>query len=617
MFETANRHTGEGGHRTGLFGTPTAVAALVASIVIAALIVLAVLYHFSESLSDEFYQMSSESMNDFTLAQKVEVESSIREIKSTMSTMRVLAESPDIDPNGGTFTSYIESWNEKASFQVTYVAFADLKASVDERGERSDDLAILDELGAGESVISEVRKSNRLNGYYFSIAEPVVRGGEVVGVLRSIVEADKLVKTSQASSQVSLIGSTLIKSDGTIVAVNQEAADYDGKNLYELLKENGFSQETVDKARANVDNEHDVDTVTMGKRNGRMMFFSSIRLGVNDWSIVNFTEESALAEHSQVILVDTLVTGALLVGISIVACLAVAFVIGRFRRKALRDAERYAVLAEFSDTVLFEYFYRTDTLELTPNARSVFSLDALVRDKYMEDGISLIDFREEDYPRIRDMFEHPAQPGEARTITVRARVLAGEYRWFSFKCRYLYEGDRPYEAVGKIVDITQQREKEEVLKRKSQVDGLTGALNKVTAEERIARLLASEECGLLFVIDIDRFKLVNDEFGHSMGDRVLEAVAHSLLEVFRSGDLVGRIGGDEFVAFAAGADGDAVASSKRAALLERVASASAALGLPISLSIGIARYPRDGATYEALFDVADRLMYEEKHSKAR
>ncbi|WP_346996574.1 GGDEF domain-containing protein, partial [Eggerthella lenta] len=263
--------------------------------------------------------------------------------------------------------------------------------------------------------------------------------------------------------------------------------------------------------------------------------------------------------------------------------------------------------------VLFEYSYPRDTLELTPNARGMFSLSSLSAESYLAKGIPLIDFLEDDYKRVRMAFENPAPPNELRTITCRARVLSGEYRWFSFTCRYLYEGSQPYMAVGKIVDITKQRETEELLTRKSQMDGLTKTFNKMAFQEKMAALLPETGRGLLFVIDMDRFKQVNDEYGHSMGDRVLEEVARSLLDVFRHRDPVGRVGGDEFVAFLVGANDDAVIEAKREALSSLIAEASRSLGVPIALSVGVARYPQDGATYQELFDAADRAMYDEKN----
>lgn len=148
----------------------------------------------------------------------------------------------------------------------------------------------------------------------------------------------------------------------------------------------------------------------LGKQNGYMTFLTSIRLDVNDWTIVNFTQESSLVEHSESILRLTVYTAALLIVISAAACLAVALVVGRIRKRARRSAERYEVLAEFFDTVLFEYSYPRDTLELTPNARGMFSLSSLSAEGYLAKGVPFIDFLEDDYKRVRMAFENPAPP---------------------------------------------------------------------------------------------------------------------------------------------------------------------------------------------------------------
>ena len=604
------------GHAKDTRGARTSVSlrpalAVIASLTVVVLVVYGIFHAYSNALSDEFYDLASDSMNDYTVAQKVEVESFISEVSSTISTMRVLAESPDVDLTGSTFTSYLEKWNEQGSFQISYAPIEQLEEGVEgDPNERDADT--LRRLKAGETVVSDVRKSSRLDGYYFSIAEPVDRDGRVVGVLPSIVKP-KLLETSQLSSQVMLLGTLLIKEDGTIVSVSSRYEEDEGRSLYDLLESRSIDPDQIADIRSTIENDRDVSTVAMGKRDGLMTFLTSIRLDVNDWTIVNFTQESALAERSESILRSTVYTAALLIAISAAACLVVALVVSRARRRARRSAERYAVLAEFSDTVLFEYSYPRDTLELTPNARGMFSLGSLCAEGYLGKGIPLIDFLEGDYQRVHLMFEKPAPPNELRTTTCRARVLSGEYRWFSFTCRYLYEGAQPYMAVGKIVDITKQRETEELLTRKSQIDGLTKTLNKVTFQEKMAALLPVTDKGLLFVIDMDRFKQINDEHGHSMGDRVLEGVAQSLLDVFRHRDPVGRIGGDEFVAFLAGADDAAVIQAKREALESLIAEASRSLGVPIAMSIGVARYPQDGATYQELFDAADQAMYDEKN----
>lgn len=613
MGELGDNTFGRRRARRRLFDSPRTIAVFGASILVAGLVVYGVFAAYSLSLSNEFYKMSSEGMNDFTTAQKVEVESSMSEIRNTISTIRTLAESSDIDPEGAVFTEFLESWNERGSYRVTYSSISSLEAGIDASSEQ--DLETLGKIEAGDDVVSDVRKSNRLGGYFYSIAEPVKKNGEVVGVLRSVVNAHSLIETKQIKSQVALLGSVLMKGDGTIITDSDESELYDGLNLYDVLRDNGFSDSAVQEMRANVENDSDVATVPIGQRDGKMLFFTSVRLSVNDWTIVNITQENTIAEYSQVILRDTVIAGAALVAVSAVACIAVALVISRFRRRALREAERYAVLAEFSDTVLFEYSYVDDVLELTPNARNVFSLDGLRRERYLERNLTLVDFHEDDLAEIDEVLKNPSPPGETREATVRVRVLSGEHRWFSITFRYLYEGPEPYAVVGKMVDVTQQHDLEEQLTLRSQVDGLTKALNKVTAEEKIAEALARCERGLLFVIDVDRFKQINDRCGHSMGDRMLVAIARALFDVFRCDDPVGRVGGDEFVAFVPGIDDEDVVSAKREALRERVAAVSRDLGVPVTLSVGVARHPSEGLTYQELFDVADRAMYQDKRKR--
>lgn len=603
------------GHAKSPLGSPRAIASLVAAIFIVGVIIYAVFRTYSLSLSDEFYKISSEGMNDFTVAQKVEVESGIQEIRSTLATMRSLAESSDIDPEGATFTSYLETWNNRDSFQVSYSTIALLEESLSKAPLPEPDHEVLRRLKAGNEVVSDVRKSIRLGGYYYSIAEPVVRDGSVVGVLRSIVNAESLLETSQASSQVTLVGSALMKDDGAIVPVSESEKISVGTSVYALLGEAGFSAEIIESVRSSVDDDETVATVMLGRRDGRMLFFTSIRLGVNDWNIVNITEENTMAEHSQVILRDTIIAGVLLIALGAIGCVIVAFVIMRYQRRAVRETERYAVLSEFTDTVLFEYSYLRDSLEFTPNARSVFTLDELRRDRYLERAQPLLDFHEEDRGKFEEMIENPVPEGEIKKITLRVRVLTGEYRWFSCVCRYLYSEADLYAMVGKIVDITQQRATEEQLIWQSQIDGLTKVYNKVTAEKKISSLLTEDRQGLLFVIDVDRFKAINDQYGHTAGDRVLAAIAHVLMDVFRRSDPVGRIGGDEFVAYAADAVEDRVVMEKRAAILDQVAVASKTVGVPIALSIGVARYPVDGITYQELFNTADEALYQEKRGE--
>jgi two-component system cell cycle response regulator len=146
-------------------------------------------------------------------------------------------------------------------------------------------------------------------------------------------------------------------------------------------------------------------------------------------------------------------------------------------------------------------------------------------------------------------------------------------------------------------------------------DPLTGLLNRRGIQDEAARLLARRTSGDLAIIylDLDGFKSINDRFGHAEGDSALARVAGALLETFRAADVVGRIGGDEFLVVVAPGS-DVVAAARR--LQERLAtSRDEGERYTLSASVGIGHVA--GRTVEAFWDAvdaADRRMYLDKHA---
>jgi diguanylate cyclase len=149
-------------------------------------------------------------------------------------------------------------------------------------------------------------------------------------------------------------------------------------------------------------------------------------------------------------------------------------------------------------------------------------------------------------------------------------------------------------------------------------DALTGLPNRLLLDDRVSQAIAqanrqSHEFALL-VIDLDRFKLINDSLGHRAGDDLLREVAQRLKTVVRAVDTTARLGGDEFVILVDGpvTRAEAVEVGKRA--IEAMQPAMRLLGIDvhISPSIGIAFYPHDGITVDALLARADAAMYSAK-----
>jgi len=149
-------------------------------------------------------------------------------------------------------------------------------------------------------------------------------------------------------------------------------------------------------------------------------------------------------------------------------------------------------------------------------------------------------------------------------------------------------------------------------------DELTGLLNRrgfMMLAEHQRRVAERKGTSLSLVfVDIDRFKLINDKFGHEAGDQTLRELAGLLLHTFRRSDVVARLGGDEFVALMADLDSDSLRT-----VLERVRKNIAAFNLEarfswsLAISVGVVVYDAaHPATLEALMASADQAMYREK-----
>jgi diguanylate cyclase (GGDEF)-like protein len=162
----------------------------------------------------------------------------------------------------------------------------------------------------------------------------------------------------------------------------------------------------------------------------------------------------------------------------------------------------------------------------------------------------------------------------------------------------------------------------ERLARLAERDPLTQLPNRAAFERRLrdetlrARRYGREFSVVLF--DVDRFKLVNDRFGHPAGDRVLAAVAHNLQQSLRQSDAVFRYGGDEFIALCPETPGRAMES-----LLKRIegalcASAAQAEWIEgVGVSWGVASFPADATDAQELIRLADRRLYDRKKEHHR
>ena len=164
---------------------------------------------------------------------------------------------------------------------------------------------------------------------------------------------------------------------------------------------------------------------------------------------------------------------------------------------------------------------------------------------------------------------------------------------------------------------SQLRKAHAALERQALIDALTGLPNRrailLYLEQEIGRACRFGRPLTLVFFDGDCFKKVNDTYGHSVGDVVLFELGERASCVLRSGDTLGRLGGEEFIALlpeTASREATPVAERLRAAIAAHpLASSEVEGGIPVTVSVGVASYPDDGATSNALLEQADLAMY--------
>jgi diguanylate cyclase (GGDEF)-like protein/PAS domain S-box-containing protein len=222
-------------------------------------------------------------------------------------------------------------------------------------------------------------------------------------------------------------------------------------------------------------------------------------------------------------------------------------------------------------------------------------------------GASLEDLRQLDPGRLLKHFGRQQATVQPLSFEIEAWA-ADDDGWFRLVAEPV--GD---DFSVTLIDITQRKRNEDKMLADALHDPLTGVLNRRGFEKSATEAIQQNETAAVLYLDLNRFKSINDRFGHSAGDALLKAFGHRLDYCLRSGGIIGRLGGDEFCVVLPGVT---VEDAKRIA--ERLVAAASELyiiegqEIRCAASVGIALKPRHGEELWHLISVADQAMYNAK-----
>ncbi|WP_146804461.1 diguanylate cyclase domain-containing protein [Bisbaumannia pacifica] len=281
-------------------------------------------------------------------------------------------------------------------------------------------------------------------------------------------------------------------------------------------------------------------------------------------------------------------------------------------RNAVND-RRFQLLVENANDIIYS-LTREGRLEyVSPNWSEMLGLDAEAAL-----GQPLIDFvHPEDRPAVAAFLGALFDSGtKQQGVEYRMRHGDGDWRWHTSNASPMFdEGGSLTTCMGIARDITERKAMEEKIRHMAQHDPLTELPNRALffshLDKAIQLALRQRQPLALMFIDLDKFKPVNDTHGHGVGDRLLIAVARRMEARLRASDIIGRIGGDEFVVLlpliSGRDDAHGVAVTLCEALREPFAVDHLTLG--VSASIGLALCPEHAEESQALAHYADQAMY--------
>ena len=278
--------------------------------------------------------------------------------------------------------------------------------------------------------------------------------------------------------------------------------------------------------------------------------------------------------------------------------------------------ERLNILSEVAKEHFVDLNLRTDVLNIKLG-NSVYKKGEVIVKNFMEKN-DLAVIHPEDREKVRAVLESASKKNLSDSFDFRSDYFEDdkEYHWYRGTISSVRGVDGYVSRiVGRISNIDDIKLRELELQRRADKDALTGLYNKGTAKELVIEAIAENAkagtTAAMIMIDLDHFKDVNDTFGHAAGDKLLEDVGKVLNDSFKGRDIVGRMGGDEFMVFMTdikSADDAIMISGRLNKMLTKKIHKSDG-EVTVTASIGIAICDSSMTDYEKIFEHADSALY--------
>lgn len=473
-----------------------------------------------------------------------------------------------------------------------------------------------------KKATTEIRYSDMVDKQICIIAVPILDDSkEAVGVLYGLSELDFF----------RIYDNTILEDKNTYIQVVDLTGNYIRKKQSSLIgkKENIFdgigsmeSTVSVEEIRKKIQQDEQVYTEVTNGKSKEIVYFTPLQL--NDWCVVSVIDFSEVTESVDYMLSRNAYG---MVSKIIVVLLSLFLVIlyysrqerkqiKQFNERLLFDEEIMLTAAEKSGFVIMSYIMESKELRFINRTLGEMEFPEVAYNlpvvfmKYFPENQEL-------HQQLKQIFEN-MQRGKGKRDFLVSFSNEGKMTYLRIQLiTPVDEKGNTRQCIGMIEDYTERQ----IIRENAEKDPLTKLYNRNSSREKIEAFQKNSQLSpgvvhAYVILDIDNFKVLNDTLGHQIGDQALQDVAEILLRHFRSYDIVGRLGGDEFIVFLKNIPQEAVCRNI-SSLLRKLSRTYEKGGksVQITASAGIALISNPQTEFSEMYRMADEALYQVKKER--
>lgn len=594
--------------------------------VIVVCFIAATLIEFNDTIQKRMYDLQMDSMQELSMQGSAVVEKNLESLTNTLYGLAEYMDEKYIqeEENIEKLCQFLEK-RQMVGFQQ--IGLADVQGNA--RVTNGEVLNIADRgyfkqcLELKKEVL-EVRNSELVDKRVIILGVPVFsekNKNDVIGVLYGIVEQENLhiYKNTILENEKQFI--QIIDKDGNYIVKEETGLLGKRKNIFDGMR-NVNSSIDVSEIRRKICSEESVFAEVWANGKEEIVFFSPLKF--NSWCVVTIMNKSQVIKATDYILdKDVYILTVKIVGVILILGVVILYFFTRekkrmqeYNKQLLLTEQIFKIASNKAQVMIAVYDLKAKSIHFINN--EIFGMklpqqmnNAVVElKKYLAGNDELIEI-------LDHVFQDSSYILENKIVNFSMNI-DDQKRFFQIQFFGVTdESGELSQSVGMLEDITETKQ----LQKEADTDQLTGLDNRRSSVEKIRKYLEQpidipNTVHVCMIMDLDYFKSLNDTLGHQMGDKALQDVAAILTQHFREYDILGRLGGDEFLIFIKNIPEDVVERNINSLLKKlHLTYKSEKYQVNISASAGAVVVRESGNDFKELYHKADQALYEVKHKK--